>query len=98
MEGPRGRQYDRWHGDVRRCTASARHIRAVAAHLRQLANLSDDPVWAFGVTVPAGLEAMFAEQSAYFAALAGPPDEAVIAAIGNRYGVRVVGPPVTSDA
>lgn len=62
------------------------------------ANLSDDPVWAFGATVPAGLEAMFAEQGAYFAALAGPPDEAVIAAIGARYGVRVVGPPLAADA
>lgn len=58
------------------------------------ANLSDQPVWAFGVTIPAGLEDMFGEQAAYFASLEGPPDEEVIASIGAKYGLRVVGPPL----
>ncbi len=59
------------------------------------ANLSDEPVHAFGVTVPAGLEGMFAEQAAYFGSLEGPPDEEIVRDIGSRYGVRVVGPPLT---
>lgn len=37
------------------------------------ANLSDEPAWAFGVTTPAGLEDMFAEQSEYFESLQDPP-------------------------
>ena len=35
---------------------------------------------------------MFEEQAAYFAGLSRPPDEEVVAAIGARYGVTVVGP------
>jgi mannose-6-phosphate isomerase-like protein (cupin superfamily) len=58
------------------------------------ANLGTDPVHVVGVTVPAGLEGMFAEQAAYFTALKGPPDPAAIAEIGGRYGVTVVGPPI----
>ena len=58
------------------------------------ANLSDSPVRVLGVTVPAGLERMFQEQGSYFAQLTGPPDEEVIAAIGKKYGVTVVGPPL----
>ena len=58
------------------------------------ANLSDAPVRVLGVTVPAGLEGMFEEQAAYFAGLTGPPDEDVVAAIGSKYGVTVVGPPL----
>ena len=58
------------------------------------ANLGDEPVWAFGVTTPAGLEGMFAEQAEYFAGLSGPPDPAVIGEIGARYGVRNLGPPL----
>lgn len=56
------------------------------------ANLSPGPVRLVGVTTPAGLEGMFAEQAAYFASLTGPPDEERVAEIGARYGVRVVGP------
>ena len=56
------------------------------------ANVGDSPVRVFGVTTPAGLEGMFEEQAAYFAGLSGPPDEEVVAAIGARYGVTVVGP------
>ncbi len=58
------------------------------------ANLGDDPAWVFGVTTPAGLEGMFAEQSEYFASLNGPPDPDRIREIGDRYGVRALGPPL----
>lgn len=58
------------------------------------ANLGDEPVWAFGVTTPAGLEGMFEEQAAYFAGLNGPPDPERIREIGDRYGVRNLGPPL----
>lgn len=59
------------------------------------ANLSDDPAWIFGTAVPAGLEGMFEEQAAYFASLAGQPaDPGRIREIGDRYGVRALGPPL----
>jgi mannose-6-phosphate isomerase-like protein (cupin superfamily) len=58
------------------------------------ANLDDQPVWAFGVATPAGLEGMFAEQAEYFASLQGPPDPERIRQIGDRYGVRALGPPI----
>ena len=56
------------------------------------ANLSDQRVRAFGVITPAGLEGMFAETEAYFASLAGPPDNEVLSDIGARYGVTALGP------
>lgn len=58
------------------------------------ANLGDESVWAFGVTTPAGLEGMFAEQAEYFAGLHGPPDPDRVREIGDRYGVRALGPPL----
>lgn len=58
------------------------------------ANLSDQPAWAFGTTTPGGLEGMFEEQSAYFASLDGPSDPERIAAIGEKYGVTALGPPL----
>lgn len=61
------------------------------------ANLSDAPTRVFGVTVPAGLEGMFEEQAAYFAGLEGPPDEGVVAEIGAKYGVTIVGPPLSTS-
>ena len=61
------------------------------------ANLGDEPLWAFGVTSPAGLEGMFAEQAEYFAALDGPPDPGRIDEIGSRFGVRGLGPPLSID-
>ena len=56
------------------------------------ANLADDPVEAFGVITPAGLEGMFRETEEYFGGLAGPPDPAHLAYIGGRYGVTSLGP------
>ena len=61
------------------------------------ANLGDEPVRAVGVIVPGGLENMFAEQAEYFHSLEGPPDPDAIAAIGDRYGVRALGPGITID-
>lgn len=58
------------------------------------ANLGEEPAWAFGTTTPGGLEGMFEEQTAYFASLVGPPDPARVAAIGARYGVTALGPPL----
>ena len=61
------------------------------------ANLDDETVWAFGVMTPAGLEDMFAEQADYFASLQGPPDPERLREIGDRYGVRALGPPLGAD-
>ncbi len=61
------------------------------------ANLGDEPAWVFGTTTPAGLEGMFAEQAAYLSNLDGPPDQSRIREIGDRYGVRAFGPPLTAD-
>jgi mannose-6-phosphate isomerase-like protein (cupin superfamily) len=58
------------------------------------ANLSDEPASLFGTTTPAGLEGMFAEQAAYFSGLDGAPDPGRIREIGDRYGVRALGPPL----
>ena len=57
-------------------------------------NLGDEPVLVFGVTTPAGLEGMFEEQAAYFSTLRGHPDPERIREIGDRYGVRALGPPL----
>ena len=40
---------------------------------------------------------MFAEQEEYLAGLQGPPDPNRVREIGDRYGVRVVGPPLSPD-
>lgn len=40
------------------------------------------------------LTCVVGERAEYFGALDGPPDEGAIAAIGARYGVWVVGPPL----
>ena len=58
------------------------------------ANRGDEEVWAVGVTSPAGIEAMFEEQAAYFARLDGPPDPVYLAELGAQFGVTVVGPPL----
>lgn len=62
------------------------------------ANVSGSPVHVIGIVVPGGLEEFFAEQSAYFAQLQGPPDPAKISAIAARYDSRPVGPPISTDA
>lgn len=56
------------------------------------ANLSEEPVRAFGVITPAGLEGMFFETEEYFATLVGPPDAERLAEIGRKYGVTALGP------
>lgn len=56
------------------------------------ANRGDKEVRCIGVTSPAGIEAMFEEQAAYFASLQGPPDHSYLAELGARFGVSVVGP------
>jgi hypothetical protein len=48
--------------------------------------------------VPGGIEELFAEQTAYFARLQGPPDLAELAAIGARHRGRLLGPPISVDA
>ncbi len=62
------------------------------------ANLDDEPVWAFGVASPAGLEGMFADQARYFSTLRGSPDPDRVREIGDRYGVRTLGPPLAPDS
>jgi mannose-6-phosphate isomerase-like protein (cupin superfamily) len=61
------------------------------------ANLGDEAVRAVGLIVPGGLEGMFVEQTEYFHSLEGPPHPDIIAAIGDRYGVRRVGPGITIE-
>ena len=61
------------------------------------ANLGDEAVRVVGLIVPGGLEGMFVEQTEYFHSLEGPPDPDTIAAIGDRYGVRRVGPGITIE-
>lgn len=58
------------------------------------ANLTTEPVRVVGMAVPAGLEGMWEEFATYFDALQGPPDETALDAIGQRYGITVVGPPI----
>ena len=48
------------------------------------------------ISVPGGLEGLFAEQSEYFARLRGAPDLAELGRIGARYGGRLLGPPITA--
>ena len=56
------------------------------------ANRGDEEAWVVGVTSPAGIEAMFEEQAAYFAGLTGPPDPTYLAELGARFGVTALGP------
>ena len=62
------------------------------------ANVSASPVRLLGIAVPGGIEELFAEQTAYFARLQGPPDPAELAAIGARHRARAVGPPISAEA
>ncbi len=60
------------------------------------ANLSDEPIWAVGVIVPAGMEKLFAEQAEYFASLRGQPaDPQVLLELSRKYGILPSpGPPL----
>jgi quercetin dioxygenase-like cupin family protein len=59
-------------------------------------NAADTAVRAVNISVPGGLEGMFAEQGEYFAHLRGAPDLAELGRIGARYGGRLLGPPITA--
>jgi mannose-6-phosphate isomerase-like protein (cupin superfamily) len=58
------------------------------------ANRENEPAWVVGITSPAGIEAMFEEQAAHLAGLKGPPDREYLAALGARFGVTSLGPPL----
>ena len=58
------------------------------------ANPSSTPTRLLGMATPAGLEALLAEQGAYFAQLEGAPDVGVLRSIGARHGSQLLGPPI----
>jgi mannose-6-phosphate isomerase-like protein (cupin superfamily) len=60
------------------------------------ANASGTPVRAINISVPGGLEGLFAEQGEYFAHLQGASDVAELGRIGARYGGRMLGAPITA--
>jgi len=51
------------------------------------ANLGDEEVWSIGLINPGGFEHFFAEVADYLGSIEGPPDDAVIRSINERYGV-----------
>ena len=57
------------------------------------ANAGPSPARMFGVTLPGGIEEMFAVQSAYLASVNGPPDLAELARLCAPWG-SVLGPPI----
>jgi uncharacterized RmlC-like cupin family protein len=60
------------------------------------ANLSDEPIWAVGVIVPAGMEKLFAEQAEYFASLRGQPaDPQVLLELSRKVRDSAKSRPVT---
>jgi quercetin 2,3-dioxygenase len=60
------------------------------------ANAAGTAVRVMNISVPGGLEELFAEQSEYFAHLRGAPDLAELGRIGARHGGRLLGPPITA--
>ena len=60
------------------------------------ANAAATAVRMMNISVPGGLERLFADQSEYFAHLRGAPDLAELGRIGARYGGRLLGPPITA--
>ena len=60
------------------------------------ANAADTSVRAINISVPGGLEGLFAEQGEYFANLDGEPDPAELGRMGARYGGRLLGGPITA--
>ena len=49
------------------------------------------------LALPGGIEALFAEQAAYFTSLDGPPDMELLSAMGERHGAPTLGPPIRSQ-
>ena len=61
-------------------------------------NATSAPVRLLGFPTPAGFETFFAELAELTAAMPpGPPDMGRMAAVYEKYGLRVVGPPPTSE-
>lgn len=60
------------------------------------ANGGPDTLHVVAFAMPGGIEALFAEQAAYFASLDGPPDLEVLSAMGDRHGAPTLGPPIRS--
>ncbi|MBV8714285.1 MAG: cupin domain-containing protein [Chloroflexi bacterium] len=58
------------------------------------ANANGTPTRLLSVATPGGIEQFFAEQSAYFAHIEGPPDLAILNQIAARHGGRMLGPPI----
>lgn len=58
---------------------------------------SDDPVHVIGFATPGGVEHLFEEQFSYLSTLTGPPDPAVLDAIGLRHRAPTLGPPITAS-
>ena len=58
------------------------------------ANGGPEPLHVVSVVTPGGIEALFAEQAAYFATLEGPPDFERLSAMGDRHGAPTLGPPI----
>lgn len=58
------------------------------------ANAAGTDVRAINISVPGGLEGLFAEQGEYFAHLQGAPDLAELGRIGARHGSRLLGAPI----
>ena len=62
------------------------------------ANGGADTLRVLAFAAPGGIEELFAEQAAYFAALDGAPDPGVLSAMGERHGAPTLGPPIRSAA
>jgi mannose-6-phosphate isomerase-like protein (cupin superfamily) len=58
------------------------------------ANRSGAPARMLSISVPGGVEAMFAERASYLSSTAGPPDPRRVIEIAERHGGRHVGPPL----
>jgi mannose-6-phosphate isomerase-like protein (cupin superfamily) len=61
------------------------------------ANAAETDVRAINISVPGGLEGLFAEQGEYFAHLHGAPDLAELGRMGARHGSRLLGAPIAAD-
>ena len=58
------------------------------------ANAGPKPVHVVALATPGGIEHLFAEQAAYLSGLEGPPDPAVLEAMGHRHDAPTLGPPI----